>query len=302
MFGLFIFLAVLAVLSMVSTYFLPDNWRKWPRLGAGILAVLSVVCLGFASFTQVAPSHIGIVTTFGKIGGETLSEGPHFILPISKVHQVFTGIDVAEAKNAEAGSRDLQSVHSTLTVNYRTDPGKAKDLFVLNPTLAYEQSYVIPATYEVFKGIVSHYTAEELVTKRQEVSGAISKALNAKLAPYYLTVQSVNLVNFGFSKAFDAAIEEKVTASQKAETAKRNLERVKFEAESRIAQAEGEAKAISIQAAAVEKQGGTGYVQLQAIAKWDGKLPTQMLGSAPVPFVAVAGASPAASAAKPAAK
>lgn len=287
MFGLSIFLTVLALIVIVAAFFLPAEWRRWPRLGAGVSGALAVLCLCIASFTQVAPSHIGIVTTFGKISGDTLTEGAHFILPVSKVHQVFTGIDVAEAKNAEAGSRDLQSVHSSLTVNYRTDPGKAKDLFILNPGLAYEVAYVVPATFEVFKATVSHYTAEELITKRQEVSAAIATALNAKLAPYYLTVQSVNLVNFGFSKSFDAAIEEKVTASQKAETAKRNLERVKFEADARIAQAEGEAKAISIQAAAVEKQGGTGYVQLQAIAKWDGKLPTQMLGGAPVPFVNV---------------
>jgi len=285
MFTFSIFLSIVAAIGFAVAFFIPA-FRGWVRGGAGIFLGLAFVCLGFASFTQVAPSHIGIVTTFGKISGDTLSEGAHFVLPVSKVHQVFTGIDVAQAKDAEAGSRDLQSVHSTLTVNYRTDPGKAKDIFMLNPSLAYESAYVVPATYEVFKGVVSHYTAEELVTKRQEVSAAIAKALNAKLEPYYLTVQAVNLVNFGFSKAFDAAIEEKVTASQKAETAKRNLERVKFEADARIAQAEGEAKAIAIQAAAVDKQGGAGYVQLQAIAKWDGRLPT-MMGQSAVPFVNV---------------
>jgi prohibitin 2 len=287
MFGLFIFLAVLAFLALVSAFFMPDGLRKWPKLGAAASAALSVVCLGFASFTQVAPSHIGIVTTFGQISDGTLAEGGHFILPVSQVHQVFTGIDVANASNVEAGSKDLQSVHSTLTVNYRADAKRAKDIYMINPALNYEAAYVVPATFEVFKGVVSHYTAEELVTKRQEVSAAITSALNAKLAPYHLAVQNVNLVNFGFSKSFNAAIEEKVTASQKAETARRQLETAKFTAEARVAQAEGEAKAIAIQAAAVEKQGGVGYVQLQAISKWDGKLPTQMLGGAPVPFIHV---------------
>jgi len=287
MFIFAIVLLVIAALLFAAAFFFPIDVRKWPRLGSGVLVGLAVVFLGFASFTQVAPSHVGIVTTFGKINADTLEEGAHFILPVSRVHQVFSGIDVAQAKDAEAGSKDLQSVHSTLTVNYRANPGKAKDIFIINPALQYESAYVVPATYEVFKGVVSHYTAEELVTKRQEVSGAITQALSAKLAPYHLTVQSVNLVNFGFSKSFNAAIEEKVTASQKAETARRNLETAKFTADARVAQAEGEAKAIAIQAAAVEKQGGVGYVQLQAIAKWNGVLPTQMLGGAPVPFVQV---------------
>lgn len=287
MFALTIVLLVFAGAAMLASFFMPDEWRKWTRLGAAATSALAVVTLAVASFAQVAPSHIGIVTTFGRISGDTLSEGGHFILPVSKVHQVFTGIDVASAAQVEAGSKDLQSVHSTITVNYRADAGKAKEIFIQNPALNYKTAYVVPATYEVFKGVVSHYTAEELVTKRQEVSSAITGALNAKLAPYYLSVQNVNLVDFGFSKAFNAAIEEKVTASQKAETAKRNLEKAKFEAEARVAQAEGEAKAIAIQAAAVEKQGGVGYVQLQAISKWNGVLPQQMLGSAPVPFVNV---------------
>ena len=286
MFLIAILFFMVALGALLASFFVQaaQGQLRWGSVAASALAI---IFMSIASFTQVSPSHIGIVTTFGNISGETLTEGPHFILPVSKVHQVFTGVDVAEAKNAEAGSRDLQSVHSKLTVNYRTNPGKARDIFILNPALTYESAYVVPATYEVFKGVVSHYTAEELVTKRQEVSTAVTQALNAKLAPYFLTVQSVNLVDFGFSKAFDAAIEEKVTASQKAETAKRNLEKAKFEAEARVAQAEGEAKAIAIQAAAVEKQGGVGYVQLQAIAKWDGKLPVQMLGSSPVPFVNV---------------
>jgi prohibitin 2 len=246
--------------------------------------LLSILLLAVSSFVQVLPSHTGVVTTFGAVGRDVLPEGPHFILPVSRVEQVFGGLDVAAAEGAEAGSRDLQKVHSTLTVNYFTAPGGAYDIFMLNPALTYESSYVIPATYEVFKAVVSHYTAEELIIKRQEVSAAITEALGVKLAPYHLKVQSVNLVNFGFSPAFDAAIEEKVTASQKAATAERNLEKAKFEAQARVTQAEGEAKAISIQAAAVEKQGGVGYVQLQAIQKWNGALPHTMAGGA-VPFV-----------------
>ena len=64
------------------------------------------------------------------------------------------------------------------------------------------------------------------------------------------------------------------------------MERIKVEAASRIAQAEGEAKAIAIQASAIQSQGGQAYVQLQAIEKWDGKLPNTMLGNS-TPFVNV---------------
>jgi len=287
MLPIFLFLILIAVIAFAVLFFFQKDERRWLRMGSGAALILSVVAFLFAMFTIIPASNIGVVTTFGKVHAETLPEGGHFIAPWSQVHKVYAGMGVATAAKSEAASRDLQSVHSDLVVNYHVDAAKARELYQLIPSLSYEESFVQPAMYEIFKAIVAQYTAEELVTKRQEVSAGITEALNRRLAQYHLTVQTVNLVNFGFSHAFDAAIEEKVTASQKAETAKRNLERVKFEADARIAQAEGEAKAIAIQSAAVEKNGGAAYVQLQAISKWDGKLPQYVTGGEAMPFISV---------------
>jgi hypothetical protein len=74
-------------------------------------------------------------------------------------------------------------------------------------------------------------------------------------------------------------LESKVIATQNKLKAEQDLERIKVEAPSRVAQAEGEAKAISIQATAIQSNGGQNYVQLQWIDKWDGKLHQTMLGS-----------------------
>jgi len=76
-------------------------------------------------------------------------------------------------------------------------------------------------------------------------------------------------------------------AEQKALTAKNNLERIKVEAEQKIAQARGEAEAIRIQADAIRAQGGKEYVNLKAIEKWDGRLPTYTGGNGPMPFLDV---------------
>jgi regulator of protease activity HflC (stomatin/prohibitin superfamily) len=97
-------------------------------------------------------------------------------------------------------------------------------------------------------------------------------------------VQDINITNFAFSQAFDEAIEAKVTASQRAEQAERELQRVKYEADQKVAAAAGEAKAIAIQSQAIQ-QNGTAYLQLQAIQRWDGKLPTYMGANAPLPFI-----------------
>ena len=97
-------------------------------------------------------------------------------------------------------------------------------------------------------------------------------------------VDELSIVNFDFSNSFNSAIEAKVTAEQNALAAKNKLEQVKFEAEQRITQAKGEAEAIRIQAQAIQNQGGAEYVNLKAIEKWNGDLPTYMMGNS-VPFV-----------------
>ena len=69
------------------------------------------------------------------------------------------------------------------------------------------------------------------------------------------------------------------TNTQQKQKAEQDLERIKVEAASRIAQAKGEAEAIAIQAQAIQSNGGQQYVQLQWIEKWDGKLPHTVVGA-----------------------
>lgn len=287
MFTLSIILLFFFIVSLGISAFLVPASRGVARASAATFATLSAAALLFSMFTVVPASTVGVQSTFGRVHTDVLAEGAHFVAPWVRVHEVPISTTMASAEKSEAGSRDLQSVHANITVNYHVEAASARELYILNPSLNYEAQFVVPAIYETFKAVVAGYTAEELVTKRAEVSANISRALNSKLSLYHISVQNINLVNFGFSRAFDAAIEEKVTASQKSETAKRNLERVKYEAEQRIAQAEGEAKAIAIQAAAIEKQGGAAYTQLKAIEKWDGKLPTYMTSDAATPFVSI---------------
>lgn len=279
---LFAFLIAFAVRIVPSL--LHAKAPSWTVAGLASVGVL-IVGVFMACFTQVAQSHIGIVTTFGKVQADTLGEGPHLIAPVSRVHEVFIGTDVARVERAQAASKDLQSVHTDLTMNYRVDPAKARALFAMAPSLDYEASYVQPAMQEVFKAVVSRYTAEELVTKRALVSTDIQNALVTKLAGYGFVVRDINITGFAFSKAFDDAIEAKVTASQKAEQAERDLQRVKYEADQKIAAAKGEAQAIAIQATAIQTNGGEEYLRLQAINRWDGKLPQYLTPGAPLPFV-----------------
>lgn len=262
--------------------------RSLMLAGYGIAAIVlfSVVS---STIVTVPASHFGVVTLWGEVTETVLTEGLHFVNPFAKVHKISVGLDTASTQNSEAASKDLQTIHTSITVNYRVNPAGVRALYMQNPNLQYESQYVVPAIKEILKAVTSHYTAEELVTKRPDVSSQIREQLATKLAGYHLLVQDINITNFEFSKAFNESIENKVKATQEAERAQRDLERVKYEGEQKVVTAKANAQAIEYQAKAVNAQGGASYVQLEAIKKWDGKLPTYMGGGGPVPFVKVDG-------------
>lgn len=247
-----------------------------------LLAVAPVMFVAaFESFTIVPAGHIGVVTTLGEVNMQTLNEGAHFVNPISAVRTLEVRVVKAELKNANAGTKDLQVVHSDLVVNYRIDGTKAAHIYK-EFGFNLEDKILSPAINEAFKSITAHYSSEELITKRDEVSKGVITALQAKVGKYGLEISDVSLVNFGFSAEYQRAIEAKVTATQSKLQAEQDLARIEVEAKQAIARAEGKAKAIAIETAAINSQGGASYVQLKAIEKWDGKLPvTQLTNSTP---------------------
>ena len=264
---------VLGIVAAVAIGMLLEKWA--PGILAGLVLFLAVV--GFSSFTVISAGHTGVQVTLGEVNPMPLTEGVHFVNPISSVKDVDVRLQKAQLNGANAGTKDLQVVHTDIVVNFRLDPAKVPHIYK-EYGLNVDEKVLGPGVNEAFKSVTGHYTSEELVTKRDIVSSEILQHLIEKMAPFNITVSNVSLVNFGFSEAYQKAIEAKVIATQQTAKAQQDLERIKVEAASRIAQADGEAKAIAIQAAAIQSNGGENYVKLQWIEKWNGALPSTMLG------------------------
>ncbi len=236
------------------------------------------------SFTVVPAGHIGVQQTLGSVSMQTLGEGVHFVNPISNVRDVDVRVVKAQLKGANAGTKDLQVVHTDMVVNYRIDGTKAAHIYK-EFGLDLEDKILMPAINESFKAVTAHYNSEELITQRDKVSNAIQEELQAKVLPYGLSISTISMVNFGFSNEYQNAIEQKVISTQATLKAEQDLKRIQVEAEQAIARAKGEAEAIRIQSQAIQSQGGAAYVNLKAIEKWDGKLPNVNGGA--MPFINV---------------
>ena len=271
-----IILGIVAAIALNVVMWFNDAFKMSVLVTTVVLGAVIGIALG--SFVVISAGHQGVQVTMGEVNMQTLNEGLHFVNPISDVREVSVRVTKAELKKANAGTRDLQIVHTDIVVNYRLDGTKVAHVYK-EFGLELEDKILLPAVNESFKATTAHYNSEELVTKRDEVSHAIHEQLQIKVAKYGLIVSEISLVNFGFSAQYQAAIEQKVIATQQKLKAEQDLARIQVEAEQNIAKAKGEAESIRIQAQAIQNQGGKDYVQLKSIEKWDGKLPTMMLGN-----------------------
>lgn len=144
-----------------------------------------------------------------------------------------------------------------------------------------------PSVQEAVKATTARFDAERLIVERPLVRDAIEGALKDRLARHGILFDQISITDFKFSPDFTEAIESKVVAVQQALQAENDLKRIKTLAEGAVATAKGNAEAIKIQAEAIQRQGGEEYVRLQAIAKWNGQMPTWMAGGQAMPFIGV---------------
>ena len=235
---------------------------------ASAVAVLAIVIVGANSLHAVPAGHTGVVTRFGAVDDAVLGEGLHVVVPfVTRVIDMNNQVTKAEVLSASA-SKDLQTVNSTVALNYRIDAPSAASVY-RNIGVNYENVVVIPAIQEAVKSVMAQYTAEELITMRQTVGAEMQEEISGKLAPYGFSTQSVNIVDFQFSDEFNAAIEAKQTAQQNALKAEQDLARVKVEAEQKITEAQAEAESYRLKSQELTDE----MIKMEFIDKWDGKLP-----------------------------
>jgi len=167
-------------------------------------------------------------------------------------------------------------VSSTIAVNYHVEPAAANKVYQ-DVGLSYKERIIDPAVQESMKAATAQFTAEELITRRGEVSVQIKDMLSERLLTHSILVDEFNIVDFSFSAVFNEAIEMKQTAEQSALKAQRDLERVKIEAEQQITSARAEAEGQRLQRQTISAE----ILQLRAIEKWDGHLPQVTSGGTP---------------------
>ncbi|MBC8079143.1 MAG: prohibitin family protein [Gorillibacterium sp.] len=251
-------------------------------MGLGIAALLVIIVL-FNSFTVVEYGHVGIRKTLGKMSTEVMPEGLHIQVPfVQNIIPMNIQVMKSEA-DAAASSRDMQITRTHIAVNYKVDPnGAYKLLNTVGP--GYANVVISPAIQEVLKAVTAQFSAEELITKRTTVAQEVHDGLAERLGHYHILITDISIVNFEFDDAFNASIEAKQIASQRAMQAENDLKRIEIEAKQTITQAKAEAESLRLKKMEVTNelvQLKQIEVQEKALEKWDGKLPLVTGGATP---------------------
>ncbi|HSG31326.1 MAG TPA: prohibitin family protein [Thermodesulfobacteriota bacterium] len=268
---------------------------KIPKFNFIIPVIIAIIVMVVNSYVTVQSGHVGVVRTFGAVQPKALPEGFHFKKPfIDKVEVMDVRLTKAHAQAASA-SKDLQTVKTQVTVQYSLVGAVAPKTYQkIGVRQVVAVTLIEPAIQESVKAITAQYTAEELVTKREEVKIRIQEAINNfiritlkdKQAENALTIANVAITDFDFSNEFNKAIELKVRAEQEALQAKnekiRRITQAEAAAEEKKLAAEAEAFQIEIaskaRADAIAREakalrGNPALIQLRIAEKWNGVLP-----------------------------
>ena len=241
-----------------------------------VIVGIFVLSFIWGSFTVVGAGERGVLVQLGNVKG-VRDNGLNFKIPFIQSIRKINVQTQKEQVDASAASSDLQTVTTVVALNYHLDPDAVGKMYQEIGD-DYKTKVIDPRIQDVVKATTAKHTAEQLITRREQVKDETTQLLREQLRESYIIVESVAFVNFDFSGSFNNAIEAKVTAEQNALSAKNKLEQVKYEAEQRVTEAKGEAEAIRIQAQAIQSQGGKEYVSLKWVEKWNGQLPNTMLG------------------------
>lgn len=238
------------------------------RILSFALPLIFILIFLFSAFAVVSAGSVGVITRFGAVN-RVLNPGLNFKIPLIEGIVIMETRTQKEQVDAQAASKDLQEVKSTIALNYHLRAEKAVEVFQ-NIGIDYKYRIIDPAIQEAFKATTAKFTATELITKREAVKQEALEHLKDRLQRFDIVVDDFNIVNFDFSTDFNQAIEQKQVAQQ-------NYERAKIEATTATTQAQGQADAQKI----LKDSGSlsTEYLQFLAVQKWDGKLPSATSGT-----------------------
>ena len=166
----------------------------------GIIALIVIGVVGAASVQIVDAGHRGVLLHWSAVDTTIppLDEGLHFVVPFQDTIVNMEVRTMKFVKDTSSATKDLQTVSTEVTVNYRPSPNSVNILYK-EVGLDYENRIIQPAVEEVVKQVTANYNAEELITKRPQVKSDIETEITARLSSFNIDTEVISITDFQFS-------------------------------------------------------------------------------------------------------
>ncbi len=249
----------------------------------------------------IPPAHVAAVydPLRGGVQNGVLPEGFHIVMPWWQT-QLFTqqtqeytmsgssrNPSVEEATQSDEAIRcqtnEGMNVQIDCTILFHIDPKDAQNVWKkLGEDLT--RLIVRPYTHNVMRMVVAKYSVEDVYTsKRKEIETEITDQMKPLFAEKGLVLEQILIRNVTYGNpAFAEAINAKQVAQQQVQTEYQKLNRAKIEKQTIVAEAQGEASAISKRGATLRQN--PEVVQYEFVQKVAPRLKTMYLSASSLPI------------------
>ena len=260
MIGLFIFFVILIVVLSAMKNKVRDNLKAIKAIGilrilayVGILVSILMSCL-----VQIGPGEIGVPILFGSVQDNVLKSGLNIINPLVSVEKMdiktqaytMSGVHDEGAQKGDDAIITLSSDGLTLkldvTVWFRLSESEAPNLLRTIGT-DYVEKIVRPAARTALRDVSVMFNATDIYSaKREDFISEITKHLEKSFEGRSIVLERVLLRNVELPQKVKEAIDEKISAEQRAQQMVYVLQKEKQEAERKRVEAEGISQAQKI--------------------------------------------------------
>jgi regulator of protease activity HflC (stomatin/prohibitin superfamily) len=229
---------IMAMLNDGPGRIIDINPKSVSRVFGLAVAALVLVIIVFASIARVDSGHVGVLTLFGRVTGEILSEGIHLVNPFKVNHEM--SIRTQEVKeSASVPSSEGLVINLDTSMIFHLNPQKAAEVYQkIGPN--YIAVLIEPNLRAAIRESTAAHTANALYTgEREMVAKQIADQLISLLEIRGFVVESILLRDIQLPATLKASIEAKQQAEQEALAMSFRLQKEKQEAERKRIEAQG---------------------------------------------------------------
>ncbi|HVN18292.1 MAG TPA: prohibitin family protein [Dongiaceae bacterium] len=203
----------------------------------GIIAFVLVILL-FSSVTRVGTGHVGVLTLFGRVTGETLGEGIHLINPLKTNNEMSIQTQTVKESASVPSSEGLMMALDTSLI-YHLNPDRAAEVFQ-KIGANYDDVVVEPTLRSAIREATASHSANALYSgEREVVAKQIFEQVTEQLSKRGISVENVLLRDIQLPATLKASIEAKQQAEQEALAMNFRLQKETQEAQRKRIEAAG---------------------------------------------------------------